>query len=127
MKEFILILIISIFIGIIAGLLGTFYRNCLKLKGMIFYSLYDKVLRPMAQGNNKFLSFIAFPLGYCIYCSSTWIAIILNTIALTLFETLPWQIIVISYISAISLQHLIVCIICRILIPNHIDLDPKEE
>lgn len=60
-----------ILLGMVGGLLGIFYRNCLKVKDMIFYPLYKKVLVPMAKSTNKFISFIAYPLGYCIYCSTT--------------------------------------------------------
>ena len=30
-------------LGVIGGLLGIFYRNCLKVEDMIFYPLYSKV------------------------------------------------------------------------------------
>lgn len=49
-------------IGLIGGLLGIFYRNCLKVEDMIFNPLYKKVLKPWALSNNRFLSFIAYPL-----------------------------------------------------------------
>ena len=32
-------------IGLIGGLLGIFYRNCLKVEDMIFNPLYKKVLK----------------------------------------------------------------------------------
>lgn len=55
-------------LGVIGGLLGIFYRNCLKVKDMIFYPLYSKVFVPMVKSGNRFLHFIAYPLGFCIYC-----------------------------------------------------------
>ena len=36
-------------LGVIGGLLGIFYRNCLKVKDMIFYPLYSKVFVPMVK------------------------------------------------------------------------------
>lgn len=60
-------------IGLIGGLLGIFYRNCLKVENMIFYPIYRNILIPMAFGRNKFLAWIAYPLGYCCYCSTFWI------------------------------------------------------
>ena len=56
-------------IGLIGGLLGIFYRNCLKVEDMIFNPLYKKVLKPWALGSNRFLSF---------YCLSSWILYLLQ-------------------------------------------------
>lgn len=111
-------------IGLIGGLLGIFYRNCLKVEDMIFSPLYKKVLKPWALSNNRFLSFIAYPLGFCIYCSTTWITFFLCLLFLTSWEVLPkWQDIVIGVIAASGVQHLVVCAACRWLINNHPDLD----
>ena len=57
-------------LGVIGGLLGIFYRNCLKVEDMIFHPLYSKVFVPMVKSGNRFLHFIADPLGFCIYCST---------------------------------------------------------
>ena len=57
-------------LGVIGGLLGIFYRNCLKVEDMIFHPLYSKVFVPMVKSSNRFLHFIAYPLGFYIYCSS---------------------------------------------------------
>lgn len=38
-----------ILLGIIGGLLGIFYMNCLKAEGMIFNGLYYRVLKPWAE------------------------------------------------------------------------------
>lgn len=111
-------------IGFIGGLLGIFYRNCLKVENMIFNKLYTKVFVPMAESDNRFLSFIAYPLGYCIYCSTTWITFFLCLLFLTSWEVLPdWQDIVIGVIAASGVQHLVVCAACRWLISGHPDLD----
>lgn len=111
-------------IGFIGGLLGIFYRNCLKVENMIFNKLYTKVFVPMANSDNRFLSFIAYPLGYCIYCSTTWITFFLCLLFLTSWEVLPdWQDIVIGVIAASGVQHLVVASACRWLISKHPDLD----
>ena len=113
-----------ILLGVVGGLLGIFYRNCLKVKDMIFYPLYKKVLVPMAKSTNKFISFIAYPLGYCIYCSTTWITFFLCLLYITTLNTMPeWQYIVIGVIAASGAQHIIVSSACRWLIDGHPDLD----
>ena len=126
-------------IGIIGGLLGMFYRNCLKPKGMIFNFIYYGYLKPWAEYYEdleesgleyketffrSFLAWIAKPLGYCIYCSTTWITFILCGLYLLSWEILPgWQYIVLAVITASVVQHLIVVISCRWLINGHPDLD----
>lgn len=111
-------------IGFIGGLLGIFYRNCLKVENMIFNKLYTKVFVPMAESDNRFLSFIAYSLGYCIYCSTTWITFFLCLLFLTSWDVLPkWQDIVIGVIAASGVQHIVVASACRWLISKHPDLD----
>lgn len=41
---------------------------------MIFHPLYSKVFVPMVKSSNRFLHFIAYPLVFCIYCSTFWIS-----------------------------------------------------
>lgn len=111
-------------IGFIGGLLGIFYCNCLKVENMIFNKLYTKVFVPMAESDNRFLSFIAYPLGYCIYCSTTWITFFLCLLFLTSWDVLPkWQDIVIGVIAASGVQHIVVASACRWIISKHPDLD----
>lgn len=76
-------------LGVIGGLLGIFYRNCLKVKDMIFYPLYSKVFVPMVKSGNGFLHFIAYPLGFCIYCSTFWITMLILILFLTSWDSLP--------------------------------------
>lgn len=99
-------------LGVIGGLLG------------IFYPLYSKVFVPMVKSGNRFLHFIAYPLGFCIYCSTFWITMLILILFLTSWDSLPkWQDIVIGIIAAEGVAHLIVCISCRFLIHKHPDLD----
>lgn len=91
---------------------------------MIFFPLYMKVFRPWMKGNNGFLKFIAFPLGGCIYCSTTWITFILLGIYLSSWVVLPdWQDIVLGCVFASGVQHIVVCVSCRWLINGNPDLD----
>lgn len=129
-------------IGIIGGLLGIFYRNCLKVKNMIFNPIY-KVLSKWVRDSRKelcykpsllakFKGFVAYPLGYCIYCSTTWITFFLFILYMSSWEVLPpWQDIVIGLIAASGTQHLVVCIACRWLVEGNPDLtdviDEDEE
>lgn len=72
-------------LGVIDGLLG------------IFYPLYSKVFVPMVKSGNRFLHFIAYPLGFCIYCSTFWITMLILILFLTSWDSLPkWQDIVIG-------------------------------
>ena len=90
----------------------------------IFYPLYSKVFVPMVKSGNRFLHFIAYPLGFCIYCSTFWITMLILILFLTSWDSLPkWQDIVIGIIAAEGVAHLIVCISCKFLIHKHPDLD----
>ena len=90
-------------LGVIGGLLGIFYRNCLKVEDMIFHPLYSKVFVPMVKSGNRFLHFIAYPLGFCIYCSTFWITMLILILFLTSWDSLPkWQDIVIGSLEVYS-------------------------
>lgn len=124
-----------IMIGIIGAFLGVFYRTCLKADEMIFNGWYKILRRWVSKGNHydwdieptmfwKVMKFIAYPLGYCIYCSTTWITFGLCFIYLSTWETLPsWQVIVIGVLAATGVQHYIVAVACKYLIQNHPDLE----
>lgn len=128
-------------LGIVGGLLGIFYRNCLKPEGMIFNWWYYKVLKPWVElvddleeagieyeltFFDKLKAFVAMPLGYCIYCSTTWITFFIAAIYLSSWEILPsWQNIVIGTLLSTGVQHLIVICSCRWIISNHPDLDVR--
>ena len=125
-------------LGIVGGLLGIFYRNCLKVEDMIFHwwyrilkvwVLYSEVICDEEGCHEptlwrKFLGFIAYPLGFCIYCSTTWITFFIIALYLSTWEILPdWQMIVIGTLLSTGVQHLIVVCSCRWFISNHPDLD----
>lgn len=131
------VIIEFLLLGVVGGLLGIFYRNCLKAKNMIFNSIYYNVFKPWVDRVQKWesygetptrwqrlLAWIAYPLGYCIYCSSTWITFLICAIYLSSYECLPyWQDIVIGIIAASGMQHIVVAISCRFLIHKHPDLE----
>lgn len=76
----------------------------------------------MAKSTSKFISFIAYPLGYCIYCSTTWITFFLCLLYITTLDIMPeWQYIIIGVIAASGAQHIIVASACRWLIDGHPD------
>lgn len=133
------VIIEFLLLGVVGGLLGIFYRNCLKAKNMIFNDLYFNVFKPWvdkvknyAKGYTdvaptrleRFLAWIAYPLGYCIYCSTTWITFFICAIYLSIYEVnYDWQYIVIGIIAASGMQHIIVTSACRWLIYKHPDLE----
>lgn len=125
-------------IGIAAGLLGFFYRNCLKVPNMIFNWWYDILKSWVLKGDIhcdgdkcieptrfwKMMAWIARPLGYCIYCNTQWIAFILCYIYLTSFDELPyWQDIVLGVVMASGVSHLLVCLLWRFVAWHNPDLD----
>lgn len=131
------LLIDFILLGLAGGLLGIFYRNCLKGPNMIFNFIYYGYLKKWAELEedleeagisikptkfDKFLAWISYPLGYCIYCSSTWITFILCALYLSSWECLPcWQDIVLGVVMASGIQHLTILIVCRFIIYKHPD------
>lgn len=117
-------------------LLSRFSRDCLKPRDMIFHKLYSKVFKPWVKKSKeedatafeKFLGWVAFLLGFCIYCSTTWIIIFICLLYLSSWEELPnWQDIIIGMVLALGVQHLIVASNCRWLISNHPDLDTSYQ
>lgn len=113
----------SAFIGLLSALIGTFYRNTLKGDGMLLNSLYYNRFQDWVN-KEGFLGFIARPLGYCIYCCTFWIDVIL--FGLLLFVVVPkWYLIVFGFLLSEGIQHILVCMICRWIIKDHIDLDAE--
>lgn len=120
-----------IFIGIISSLLGIFYRDCLKAPDLIFHPIYMILRSWVEKGSNtildKFKAWIAYPLGYCIYCSTAWISILVYMVYIMSYELLPsWHWIVIGVITVLGTQHIIIPISMKYLIPKHPDMDIKD-
>lgn len=119
---------LGIIVGLIGGLFGTFYRDCLKVKNMIFNWWY-KILKRCVERKDEslfrgFIAWLSYPLGYCIYCSTTWITIFLGLIVLSKVNYfISWQDIVIFLVSSLGVQHITIAIICRFIIDNHPDLN----
>ena len=143
---------IGFVVAIVAAMLGIFYRNCLKGEKMIFNPIYRVLSRWVDNKENgkeifglkmsyyqpttwsRFKAWIAFPLGYCIYCTTTWITIILY-FGYTGYdahnyylEGITYYLVVeylLGFLLAIGLQHLIIVSACRWIIHNHPDFDPQ--
>ena len=123
-------------LGVIGAFLGIFYRNCLKSRNMIFNSLYYRVFKPIAElpedieeegftprFKDKLLSFLMFPLGYCVYCSTFWITLFICILYLSSWDVLPkWQDITIGIIAAEGVQHYVLMFTCRFILHKHPDL-----
>lgn len=131
-----------LFIGLIAGLLGLFYRNCLKGENMIFNPIYlifkrwvnnaefcrDWPKEAEEEGYNlrlwAILGWIMYPLGYCIYCSTTWISIFSYILYLCSWEELPsWHRVILGLITVMGVSHLIVLCACKWILQGHPDFD----
>jgi hypothetical protein len=134
------------FLSILAAASGIFYRNCLKGSNMIFNFLYvilqrwaerkieitfSSSIEDKKRINNipkvtmlwyKLLKFIAYPLGYCTYCTVPWISIILTCSWFYFTPTSPLHFIV-GVLGVITISHVFICIGYRWLIYNHPDFD----
>lgn len=135
-----------LFIGLVAGLLGLFYRNCLKGDGQILFPFYTVLSRWADQAEfcrdfrdiaeedgmnipkTLIMGWIAYPLGYCIYCSTPWISILSYIIYLCSWEKLPsWHWIFLGLITVISVSHLVVLLSCKFILKGHPDFDPTPK
>lgn len=103
-------------LGVVAALLGLFYNYTLK-NGCIFGILGDFLTNMSYKGG--ILAFIANPLGACIYCSTTWITILLMIIYwLSWCEVPGLYTIIICTLAAIGVQHLLIRIFVTKMINN---------
>ena len=123
-------------LGVIGAFLGIFYRNCLKSRNMIFNALYYRVFKPIAKFpedveeegftpkfKDRLYSFLMYPLGYCVYCSTFWITLFICIIYLSAWDILPkWQDIIIGIIAAEGVQHYVLMVTCRFILYKHPDL-----
>ena len=104
-------------LGIVAALTGIFYNSTLQT-GSIFCKL-GVILDDWAENEGGFKSWIANPLGACIYCSTTWITIFIMAIYWLSWSSCPdIATIVICTLAAIGVQHLIIRIF--------VELDNRE-
>lgn len=99
----------SMLIGIVSAFVGIFYRYSLS-----YNAIFGRVGKFLDSLENKggFKGWIANPLGACVYCSTTWIAIILMTIYWWSWDILPdIPCIIICSLAAIGVQHVSVTIL----------------
>lgn len=118
-------LILSFFIGVFSALIGLFYRNIMKGQHMILNYWYYVILQRWAYGENRFLSFISRPLGYCCYCYTFWITLALYIIMLTTWYPIKWQYILFGFVIAEGVQHFALAWIMKSLIKGMKDFDPE--
>lgn len=111
----------SVFIAIIASLMVVFYRNCLKGHNMIFNKIYFEYLYKWAKGDNKFLAWIAFPLGYCPYCNGPYVSMIIYFLART--EPITF----LNIITVLAIQHFLIVIIIKYFIDGNPDMQMTVE
>jgi hypothetical protein len=118
------LLLESVIIGIGGAFLGIFFRNCLKPRNMIFNFWYDILQnwvlssrRPGASMWRKFKGKIAYPLGYCIYCTATWITIFMHIYFLGFNEYL---------IFSGSIQHIVIVLFCKYVLSGFEELEYKR-
>jgi hypothetical protein len=72
----------------------------------------------------RFLKFISFPLGYCLYCATTWIAIFITLGYFYFLEcSIEPYLIILGLLATISISHVLVTAACRWLINLHPDFD----
>lgn len=114
----------SMLIGLVGGLFGLFYRNVEKGKNMLLNRWFFFILQPMAYSKWGILRFFARPLGYCVYCSTFWITLVLYLLY-TGLPTANWQIWIIGLVAAEGIQHILLLLVIENVIEGSKDFDPK--
>lgn len=72
------------------------------------------------------LKWLAFPLGYCVYCTTTWIALLMAFLWFNSYEIPPvWEDITICIITILAIQHFMVAWCRKSLIKWHPDLEDE--
>ena len=118
------LLLESVIIGIGGAFLGIFFRNCLKPRNMIFNFWFD-VLNIWVLSSRRLDASIwkqirgklAYVLGYCIYCTATWITIFMHIYFLGFNEYL---------IFSGSVQHIVVVLFCKYVLSGFEELEYKR-
>lgn len=108
----IILILECMLLGVVAALVGIFYNYTLQ-SGSIFCKI-GTVLNDWSE-QEGFKGWIANPLGACIYCSTTWIAIFISIIYLLSFS-IPiglWHSII-CILAIIGTQHIFVRVWCYI-------------
>lgn len=107
------IIIECMLIGVIAALTGIFYNYTLST-GQIFQKL-GVYLNDWAKFDIGFKNWLANILGACIYCNTTWIAIVLIIIYWVSWNSTPnISCIIIGTLATLSTQHIVIRIFNRI-------------
>lgn len=102
-------------LGIVAALIGIFYNYTLHT-GSIFCKL-GVILNDWAENESGFKGWIANPLGACIYCSTTWITILIMAIRWMALSDCPDDtvtVMIIGTLAAVGVQHPIIRIFVKL-------------
>lgn len=115
----------SMLLGVVAWMIGLFYNYTLQNNAIFskfgalldsWVNFYDYISEDYeARPIDKFKAWVANPLGACIYCSTTWIAIFISVIYLLSFN-IPiglWNSII-CILAIIGTQHIFVRMWCYI-------------
>ena len=116
----------SMLLGVVAWMIGLFYNYTLQnnailgkigniLKEWRDFPEYVEAVGFTPKPIDRFKSWISNPLGACIYCSTTWIAIFISVIYLLSFS-IPiglWHSII-CILTIIGTQHIFVRMWCYI-------------
>ena len=95
----------SLVLGIISCMAGIFYNYTLQ-NGAVFSRLGEYLSVLSSKGGIK--GFIANPLGDCIYCSTTWITVLILTLYWVSTSVPPNAgYVIISYLTGIGVQHVL--------------------
>lgn len=116
----IILILECMLLGVVAALVGIFYNYTLS-NGAILGKL-GAILNDWSENEGGFKSWIANPLGACIYCSTTWITIFIMVLYWSSWDEPPkWEDIIICTLAAIGVQHVLLRLWCYTI--NHV----KEE
>lgn len=116
----------SMLLGIVAWMIGLFYNYTLQNNAIL--GKIGNILKEWRdfpewvedagftpKPIDRFKSWIANPLGACIYCSTTWITIFIMILYWSSWDEPPkWEDIIICTLAAIGTQHIFVRMWCYI-------------
>lgn len=118
-------------LGFVSCLVGIFYNYTLEnnhIFGKIgatlnYWSEFPEIVEDegfKVKPIDSFKAWIANPLGACIYCSTTWIAIFIMILYWLSWSNPPkWENIIIGTLAAIGMQHVLLRLWCYA--KNHVE------
>lgn len=113
-------------LGFVSCLIGIFYNYILEYNHIFgkigstlnYWSEFPEIVEDKGfkvKPIDSFKAWIANPLGACIYCSTTWITILIMVLYWSSWSGLPkWEDIIIGTLAAIGMQHVLLRLWCHI-------------